>query len=535
MTSRPLRVSRIAVPALFGALLAARPVDAQPAGAPPAQPADTADTDKELGPGKDAIKEKPDALRTALAPQPGGLTFAMVAEEANKTSVAVRAKEIELEASEGTVTQTTVAFFPRLQLNASYTRLSEIDNGSLGGGAIVGAGNEGLLRTGPCVDDPTQTCVVDSAGGPVAASAFSFPSLLNQISFSANLTVPISDYFLRAVQAYNGAQHNTKSLEMAVQAQRLTVSADAKLVLLNWILAKGQVVVTQQSVEQSKAQLADAKALRKAEKGSDADVMRIEALVAQAELTEADAKSQEIVAEQRLRTTMHAPQNRPLAIGVDVFADPAQPALPSDNDLFAEAIRSRLEILSAEEQKKALEEVESTTAAGYFPRLDGFADAVVANPNQRIFPQQEQFDFTWDVGVRLTWVVNDTFSTIGAAQQARARTAQVDAQKQQLIDSVRIEVTQARADVAKAAPSIEAAKRGVTAAEEALRINKLLFAVGSGTGTALADAENAVTSARLRKLSAHVGLYAALVRLEHATGRDRAPAALASNAMLEKN
>ena len=43
--------------------------------------------------------------------------------------------------------------------------------------------------------------------------------------------------------------------------------------------------------------------------------------------------------------------------------------------------------------------------------------------------------------MRLTWVVNDTFSTIGAAQQARARTAQVDAQKQQLIDSVRIEVT----------------------------------------------------------------------------------------------
>ena len=64
-------------------------------------------------------------------------------------------------------------------------------------------------------------------------------------------------------------------------------------------------------------------------------------------------------------------------------------------------------------------------------------------------------------------------------------------------------------------------------------INRLLFAVGNGTATALADAENAVTTARLRKLSAHVGLYAALVRLEHATGRDRG-SALASNAMREK-
>ena len=72
-----------------------------------------------------------------------------------------------------------------------------------------------------------------------------------------------------------------------------------------------------------------------------------------------------------------------------------------------------------------------------------------------------------------------------------------------------------------AIPSIEAANRGVVAAEEGLRITKIVFAVGNGTGTALADAETAVTTARLRKLAAHVGLQAALVRLEHATGRNR--------------
>jgi len=527
-------MTRLVAPALLGALLTTLPAFSQPA-AQPAQPVDAIDKEKEqeLGPGKDAIKDKPDALALALSAQPGGLTFEIVGREAVTTSFSVRSKEVELEGAQGAVAQTMVSFFPRLQLNASYTRLSDVDSGSLGGGAIVGAANEGALGVAPCPDGSGGQCVVDSAGLPVQAAAFSFPSLLNQISFSANLTIPISDYFLRAVQAYNGAEHNESSLKAAVEAQRLTVAADAKIVLLNWILAKGQVVVTEQSVEQAKAQLADAKSLRRAEKGSDADVMRIEALVAQAEFTQAEAKAQEIVAEQRLRTTLHTTPTRKLAIGVDVFADPAEPALPPADDLFAEAVRNRLEILSAEEQKRALQEVESTTAAGYWPRLDGFADAVVQNPNLRIFPQQERFDFTWDVGVRLTWVVNDTFSTIGSTAQARSRTAQVDSQKQQLIDSVRVEVTQARADVAKAAPSIEAAKRGVVAAEEALRINRLLFAVGNGTATALADAENAVTTARLRKLSAHVGLYAALVRLEHATGRDRG-SALASNAMREK-
>ncbi len=506
--------------------------NAQPQPQPPAaQPAPS--DDKQLGPGKEAIKDKPDPLALALSPQPGGLTFEQVAKEAIASSASVKARVAEVEGAQGAVAQTMVSFFPRLTLAASYTRLSEVESGGLGGGAIVGALNEGALGVGPCPTDPASQCVLDAGGTPVQAAAFSFPSLLNQISFTANLTIPISDYFLRAVQAYNGAEHSERALKMQAEAQRLSVAADAKLTLLNWVLARGQTIVTASSVEQAKNQLADVKALRKADKGSDADVMRIEALVAQAEYTHAEAKALESVAEQRLRTTIHAEPKRKLEIGVDVFKNPVAPALASSDELFAEALKSRLEILSTEETKRALLESESATNAGYWPRLDGFADAILANPNQRIFPQQEQFDFTWDVGVRLTWTVNETFSTLGASAQAKSKTAQVDAQKQLLIDSLRLEVAQAHADVTKSGPSIEAANRGVTAAEETLRISKLLFAVGNGTGTALADAETAVTSARLRKLSAHVGLAAALVRLEHATGRDRV-APLGSNASLEK-
>lgn len=516
------RAAAIALTTLAAATFVAASASAQPAPEPAKPPASPpAPPTMDLGPGKDAIKDKPDALALALAVQPGGLTFEAVAKEAVATSYQVKAKEAELEGAQGAVTSTVVGFFPRLTLTAGYTRLSETDSGSLGGGAIVGAANEGAITVGPCPTDPTTQCALDSGGLPIQAASFSFPQVLNQIAFTAGLSVPISDYFLRAVQAYNAAEHNESALKMQTESQRLAVSTDAKLALLSWILSKGQVVVAQQSVDQANNQLADAKAIRKAEKGSDADVLRIEALLAQAEFTRAEAKALETVAEQRLRVVMHATADRTLAIGVDVLTPPALPALPSAEELIAEAIKNRLEILSAEESKLALEQVEATTNAGYWPRLDGFANVLIANPNQRIFPQREQFDATWDVGLRLTWVVNDTFSTIGASAQARARTKQLDAQKQAIVDAVRLEVIQAHADLVKAVPSIESANRGVIAAEEGLRITKLLFAVGNGTGTALADAETAVTAARLRKLAAHVGLQAALVRLDHATGRNR--------------
>ena len=85
---------------------------------------------------------------------------------------------------------------------------------------------------------------------------------------------------------------------------------------------------------------------------------------------------------------------------------------------------------------------------------------------------------------------------------------------------MRIEVADAYADLAKAMPSIEAADRGVAAAEETLRVTKKLFAFGKATGTQVVDAQTDLTSARLRKLSAHINLISAQIRLDHAVGRD---------------
>jgi outer membrane protein TolC len=352
-------------------------------------------------------------------------------------------------------------------------------------------------------------------------SGFTFPVILDQVSLVANVSIPISDYFLRAVQAYAGAQANERALAAQAEAQRLQSAAEAKVALLGWVLARGQSVVTEESLAQSNNQLRDARATFEVGRASQADVMRIEALVAQAEYSVAEARAAESLAESRLRTILHLPAERPLSNGVDVLSPTPPPQLPALEALVREAHQHRLELVGLDESRRASEEVESATRASYFPRLDAFGDVIVANPNQRIIPNREQFDATWDVGLRLSWTVNETFSTLGAAAQSRARTAQIDAQRQAVTDALRLEVTQAYAELVKAQPSIEAAERGIRAAEEALRVTRKLFAFGSATGTAVADAETALTSARLRGLSARVGLLAAWIRLEHAVGRDR--------------
>jgi outer membrane protein TolC len=526
---------RLPASALRGALCTALVVVTAPALAQPdprappqpapAQPDPAAKPDEEkLGPGEESLKETSNRLAEALRPQPGGLTLDAAAREAIAVSPAVRAREADLMEAEGQTDQTMVQFFPRLTLTASYTRLSDVEQGTLGGGgAILGSLNEGPVTVGPCPNDPTIQCVIDSGGVPVQAQAFGFefPTILNQFSFTANLTVPISDYFLRSVQAYAASEHNETALRLQTEAARLNVGTEARLAVLGWVLARGQTLVTQSAVDQAKSQLADAKATFQVGSISQADVMRIEALLAGAELNAAEAATREIVARERLRTILRAPPEREFLIGVDVFKDPGLPKLATSEALVQEAVRNRLELQANAEARKASEEVESVTNSGYWPRLDGFADAYLQNPNARIIPAREEFDFTWDVGVRLTWTVNDTFSTLGSSKQARARTARIDAQRESLIDAIRMEVVQAHADVLQAGPSIEAARRGVTAAEETLRVTRKLFAFGKSTGTAIADAENSLTIARLRALTAFVNLNAAIVRLDHALGRDR--------------
>jgi outer membrane protein len=500
----------------------AQPEPEPPVVAEPAEPTEPTAPDVLEQPAEPPAP-RPDPLRQALVPVQGGLTANEVARLGATTSYNVRARQAELRAAAARVDEALVGYFPRLTLTASYTRLSEIDNDlATGGGALLGAANEGQVTTGPCPGNPAITCVLDAAGLPVQAQAldFSFPSLPNQYSVVASLSVPISDYILRLRQAYKGTKNLVDARELDVQAARLTAAADAKVAFYNWQRAKGQVVVAAEAVEQARAHVEDANRVFEAGLISQADVLRLEAQLARAEGLYVEAQAFELVAEQQIRTLTHLPPDTKLESAEDVFASPNIPELPPLEQMMTEAEQNRIELAALREQEEALEQAESAVKAAYAPRLEGFANAQYANPNPRVFPQQNQWDLTWDLGVRLTWTVNETFSTFAAAAEAEAQTELVGAQRMSLRDAIRVEVAGAYADVAKSESAIEAATRELEAAEESLRVRRKLFQFGRATSVDLIDAETELTRARLAVLSAYVDFLVAEVRLEHATGRD---------------
>lgn len=521
---------------LFAAITAAPGlVSAQPAQKPPSPPplSDGAPTPEvQAPPAQDGQVVTPpaqgeDALAAALGPRSGGMTLDEVGKLAALAQPSVKVRQAELRAAAAKVDQALISYFPSLTLGASYTRSSNIENSfTVPGGAGISLTAPGRLGAGPCPGDAGKTCVLDAANQPVEGRVgeslrLEFPAFANAYSLVASLSLPVSDWVLRMSKGLSAAAHGERAKKLQVIAEQLQVAADAKILFLNWVRARGQVVVAKQAVDQSRAHVDEARRLLQVGFASRADVLRLEAQVASAEQLRTEAEAFEVMADQQVRLALGIPAERPLEIGVDVMSDAvlAAPLEPLAT-LQRRALERRLEIRALDETQHALKDAEDVRSAGYMPRLDIFANGSLANPNPRIFPQKQEWDFTWDAGVRLTWNLNETFITAPAVAEAKAHTSIVAEQRSQLRNALALEVAAAYTETTRAASNIEAASRGLAAAEESLRIRTQIFKSGKATSAELIDAETEVTRARLRRLEAHVGLVVAKTRLEHATGRD---------------
>jgi outer membrane protein TolC len=449
-------------------------------------------------------------LAAVVAPS-GGLTADQVATRAAATSFDAEARRAELRAAEAAVEQAVVNFFPRVTLTARYLRLSPIEDASLGTLAAP---------AGVDVTKPTPL----APGAQLVAVPFLIPSLSNQTTLEASLTVPVSDYVLRLAQGYAAASRSVKAAELSERAARLKAATDGRLAYYTWARARLSAIVAAQALEQGRGHLVDVRHAYEAGAASKADVMRVEAQVAGGELLLQRATGLARTAEESVRLAMHDPAAAgPLSLGEDLRA-PLAPLGGSRDPaaLWAEALAGRLEIRALDETAWSLRDQAKVARAGYFPRVDALGKVAYDNPEMRVFPPTQAFKATWAVGAQATWTLNDIGAAHAQTRQLEARRAQVEAQKAQLGDGVRLEVVQAEQGLEDAEVAIAASGRAQSAAEESYRARRELFQSGRATSVELTDAETELLRASLDVVNARVDLRVARARLLHATGRDAA-------------
>lgn len=439
-------------------------------------------------------------------PAAGGLTADHVARRATETSWDVRQQVEDSAAASFSVDQARAAFIPRVSGTARYTRLSKIDQPSLGNVVVAPDGERGPLA------GDTQ----------LAAIPLRFPSVLNQYTFQASLQLPLSDYALRLPQLYDAAKHNARSAELLARASKVRVAADARVAYYAWARAVLQTEVAQRALAQARAHLKDAQTALATGTGNKADVLAVEAKVASAELQRTRAGAAADGYEKQLRILIHDSSTAPYAVGEDLRGAP-QPntfARTDERALVSQAFEQRLEPRAVYESASALRKQAGATLAAELPRLDAVGNAQYSNPNSRIFPQRDEFTATWDASLQLSWTPTDIFGSEASRSGTEAKARKLDAQRAELLDSIELEVKQELLAVREADAAMSSSERGLASADESYRVRRVMFQNGAATSVELTDAENDWSRAQLELIEARIDRRIADVRLAHALGAE---------------
>jgi outer membrane protein len=482
-----LRISLAAVLALVSAPALAQQAPKQPAPRP-ARPAPTSAAPASAAPAAAsddmaAFERDLDALFTS-----GGLTSAQAASRAGAASPTVRRRVAEIEVAAAQVAAAETARVPIVTGRASYTRLSPVDPFAIG---IPGSG-----------------------------MMFEIKSLENAYLAEAQLVVPLSDYVLRYPKLIDAAKLGVEAARINKRSSEVGAGQDARLSYYEWVRAKLQVLIARRQLLQVQKTLGQVRALAEVQRLSKADLLRVESQEAQAEQVVDQLENLAQLREEQLRLLIGAAPGEPLGIGEDIRGEAAAPSATQLDALVATAAQQRLEYKAIDTGIQAKERQRAAERANQWPRLSAFAVTDYANPNQRVFPQADEFKLTWSLGAQLTWTLNEALIARTTDRRLRAEADELRADRENLERGTRIEVLAAQQAVAIAQHALATSQKGLTAAQEGYRVRKELLNAERATAVELVDAETELTRARIAALNARVDLRVAQAQLDHALGND---------------
>lgn len=402
------------------------------------------------------------------------------------------------EQARASAAQAFVAVYPRLDLEASYTRLS--DHAPRAFGEVSGTL---MPRDGsPPIDFMSE--------------ASSSNAIDDVMLLEARLTYPVSDLFFSVLPRYQAASRLAELQKVREVAENQTVGLQAKQAYYEYARARASQLIAQAALVQTQAQLRDVEALVRGGALARVEQMRAQAQVAAAQVAVARAEGGVAVALTSLRSLMHDTSEGGFAVSEDL-TQPLPPLALSKGELLTMALSNRSELKALRGMAEVHERSITAEQGGKLPKLTLQGVYDLANPNQRVAPLEEKFISSWQVGVTLGWSPNDFAVADKRVDRARADRLTTEGDLRALEDALRTEVSQAYEDYVASRQAMESSLSGITAAEEAYRVRREQFRAGSVVATEVIQAETELRKARLELISAAIDARISKARLDRAT------------------
>lgn len=187
--------------------------------------------------------------------------------------------------------------------------------------------------------------------------------------------------------------------------------------------------------------------------------------------------------------------------------------------LVEEAQKQRPELRALSFRFEAAQARQAAAAAGRRPTIAMTGGFDFAKPNPRIFPREDIWQTSWDLGVNVSWNFLDGGRTRAETAEAMAAARAVEERQKDLDTIVAADVRQRVLDLRSSQAAVRAAETGVKAAAEARRVLGERFAVGVATTTDVLVAQEQLVTAELARTRALASVRLAEARLQRAVGR----------------
>lgn len=399
-----------------------------------------------------------------------------------KNNFSVKISKAKVNSSEAKTEETNSGRLPSLKLNSSYTRLSEVDPFKIPGSN---------LQLSPSI-----------------LNQYVLKLTASQILFAGN----------RLDASYDMSKYNSKAASEDFNRDFAQTILDIKTSYWNVYKAIEQKKSVDETIGQIQSHLNDVANMYKSGLATQNDMLKVQVQLNNAELMQIDADNAVSLSMYSLNSLIGLPLSntiKPISI-----PDKDNPLIyMSLDELKKIGFEQRPELKAAEFRIKAGESSVSVTKAGWYPQIALAANYNYSRPNSRIFPSQDKFNGTWDIGINLNYDLWNWQTTSHQSAQAEAVLEQTKYMMNQAKDLVELDITQNYLNAAKTKEKIKTAEKAVLQAEENLRVTSDKFKNGLALNSDLIDAENSLLSAKITLASAVADFETAVARLNKSIGK----------------
>ena len=384
-----------------------------------------------------------------------------------------RIAQQRIAAAQAGLEQANSAFWPRLQVQSSYTRT---DNPMLAFGSIL---NQRSYSSSLNFNDVPDVDNLNARG---------------------IVTVPLYAGG-RNVAGRQSAKANTEAAKQESAAVRNALGFEVSRAFHTVLKTRQFIRATEAAVNSFESNLVIAS--KRLDGGTllKSDVLDIEVRLAQAREDLVRARNANTLAERALRNLLGIEE------GEFTVADTAPVvSVPNSGDFS-----QRPELAAARERESAAQAQVRGSKSGYQPRVSAFGSL--------------DYDYGWvtggdgksyTAGVMAQWDLWDGFSTRSKAREAQANLESAREEQRKLRLALDLEVEQARLDLKAADERLAVSSKTVEQAAESASLTRNRFEQGLALSTQLIDAETALVAARVRRAEAESDQRIAVAALRKA-------------------